>query len=127
MTATRSSCATAIRTSTSWFFRLTDPQEQGTQGPASQEVGPPSVPATQEVEADDVTPPESEPIEHKREDARQAFTIVMLFIFAAQLAVGALAVFFGDWTNAEEYLKVTLPATIGILGSAIGFYFGSQR
>jgi hypothetical protein len=36
-------------------------------------------------------------------------------------------VFVGSWADAEEYLKVTLPATIGILGSAIGFYFGSVR
>jgi len=51
----------------------------------------------------------------------------MILIFAAQLAVGAIAVFFGSWASAEEYLKVTLPATIGILGSAIGFYFGAHR
>jgi hypothetical protein len=51
----------------------------------------------------------------------------MILIFGVQLAVGALAVFTGHWTDAEEYLKVTLPATIGILGSAIGFYFGAHR
>jgi hypothetical protein len=51
----------------------------------------------------------------------------MLLIFAGQLVVGALAVFVGSWAEAEEYLKVTLPATISVLGSAIGFYFGSQR
>jgi hypothetical protein len=51
----------------------------------------------------------------------------MLLIFAGQLGVGALAVFVGSWADAEEYLKVTLPATIGVLGSAIGFYLGSQR
>jgi hypothetical protein len=51
----------------------------------------------------------------------------MLLIFAGQLLVGAVAVYFGVWTGAEEYLKITLPATIGILGSAIGFYFGSRE
>jgi hypothetical protein len=51
----------------------------------------------------------------------------MLLIFAGQLLIGGIAVFTGSWASAEEYLKLTVPATIGVLGSAIGFYFGSQR
>jgi hypothetical protein len=73
--------------------------------------------------------PEQRELEHRREDARLAFTVVMLLIFAAQLLLGGIAVFVGpeSWNNAQDYLRVTLPATLGVLGSAIGFYFGSQR
>lgn len=74
-------------------------------------------------------PPPRQPIEEQREDARQTYTIVLLLVFVFQLAIGAIALFFGRhvFANAEEYLRVTLPATLGLLGSAMGFYFGSRR
>jgi len=78
---------------------------------------------------DHLNPPEQRPVEQQREDARLAFTIVMLLLFGVQLLLGGIAVFVGpeSWNNAQDYLRVTLPATLGLLGSAIGFYFGSQR
>jgi hypothetical protein len=93
---------------------------------APQQGGAPSVSSAQPP-VDHTRRPGVEPIEKQREDARQAYTIFMLLIFAGQLLIGGIAVFTGSWASAEEYLKLTVPATIGVLGSAIGFYFGSQR
>jgi len=31
-----------------------------------------------------------------------------------------------DWQNAKELLQVLLPAVTGLLGSALGFYFGAR-
>lgn len=31
------------------------------------------------------------------------------------------------WASAKEWLQVVLPAETGILGSALGFYFGSRH
>lgn len=89
--------------------------------PDPSEVGASSLP--EEVnEAND-------PVEEKREDARLTFTVLLILLFAFEILVGAVAVFAGDgaWMRAEEFLRVLVPATIGLLGSAIGFYFGSQR
>ena len=32
-----------------------------------------------------------------------------------------------DWTNVKELVQILLPAETALLGSAVGFYFGSQR
>lgn len=77
---------------------------------------------------DDTVGPDQRPVEQKREDARLQFTGAMLFIFGLQLVIGGVAIFIpGAWQHAQEFLRVTLPATLGVLGSAIGFYFGSER
>ncbi len=31
------------------------------------------------------------------------------------------------WNNYDEFLRFALPAVTGLLGTAMGFYFGSQR
>ncbi len=94
--------------------------------PAPEQGGVSSVP---EIKLGEVEPPPLHPLEEKREDARLAFTVILLLIFGFQLIIGAIALFVGPdtWNNAQEYLRVTLPATLGVLGSAIGFYFGSRR
>lgn len=33
----------------------------------------------------------------------------------------------GKWVEAKEWLQVVLPAETAILGSALGFYFGSRH
>ena len=57
------------------------------------------------------------------------FTAILLLIFGLQLLAGGIAFFLSDriWMNAQEYLQVTLPATLGLLGSAVGFYFGTRQ
>lgn len=100
--------------------------EPETTNPAPEKGGVYSPP---EIQLDALAPPPETPVEEKREDARLAFTIILLLIFGFQLIIGAIALFVGPdtWSNAQDYLRVTLPATLGVLGSAIGFYFGSQR
>lgn len=31
-----------------------------------------------------------------------------------------------NWTEAKDYLTIVLPALTGLIGSAIGYYFGSR-
>ncbi len=73
--------------------------------------------------------PPAKPVDAKREDARKAIAYTLLGIFIAQLAFFGYAVFgtVTTWERAQEFMQVTLAGTLGLLGSAIGFYFGSQR
>lgn len=110
------------------FFRelVRERQLPEVESPASEESGASLVQSPADT-VDQPQPPRE--VQQQREDARLVFTVLLLVIFALQLAIGAIALFVGPetWSNAEEYLRVTLPATLGVLGSAIGFYFGSQR
>jgi uncharacterized membrane protein HdeD (DUF308 family) len=45
------------------------------------------------------------------------------------IAVAAAVAAFGSkehWEETKEMLQILLPAVTGLLGSAIGFYFGAQ-
>jgi hypothetical protein len=54
--------------------------------------------------------------------ALAAFVLVALTVWWAFRASQ------GDrWESAKEWLQVVLPAETGILGSALGFYFGSRQ
>jgi len=71
----------------------------------------------------------SKPVDAKREDARKVIAYVLLGILIGQLIFFGGSVF-GDaqtWERSQEFIQVTLAGTLGLLGSAIGFYFGSQR
>jgi hypothetical protein len=49
--------------------------------------------------------------------------LIVLLIFAATVAaVGSK----DHWEETKEMLQILLPAVTGLLGSALGFYFGSQ-
>ena len=54
-----------------------------------------------------------------------AFTFVIILVltivFAFQNVSGP------NWTNTKELLQLLLPAETALLGSAVGFYFGSRR
>lgn len=61
---------------------------------------------------------------------RGSVTIVALLIFAGVVGAylyGALAISDADqWDRFKEASAVVLPAVTPVLGSALGFYFGSQ-
>jgi hypothetical protein len=77
------------------------------------------------------------PLTTKLEGREKRFVAQSLYllmaIFAGVLMVGAIALFIdvlvdgGVWTNARDYLQVAVPAVTGLLGSAMGFYFGRLR
>ena len=69
--------------------------------------------------------------ERDREWIRGAMTVVAMVIFAAVVAAylyAALAISGGErWNQFKEAIAVVLPAVTSVLGSALGFYFGSQK
>ena len=54
----------------------------------------------------------------------------LAFTFAGLLFVTVIFAFLstgsGTWENTKELLQVLLPAETALLGSAVGFYFGSR-
>jgi len=55
---------------------------------------------------------------------------VIALALTALLILTVLLAFFWlngpSWQNAKELLQTVVPVEVGLLGSAIGFYFGSQ-
>ncbi len=73
--------------------------------------------------------PEQQRTQRKREDIRGALAITFTVFFGVTLAAGFVAAMVGGeaWTNGRDFLQFALPTITGLLGSAVGFYFGSQR
>ena len=58
---------------------------------------------------------------------RQVLAYLLLGLFAATLIAALFYVGSEDsWVRAKEFLQIALPAEIGLLGGAIGFYFASE-
>jgi hypothetical protein len=57
--------------------------------------------------------------------ASLALIALGLVCFTVWLAYSASQI--GNWSSAQEWLEVVLPAEVGTVGSALGFYFGSNR
>lgn len=78
---------------------------------------------------DEAREPAREPVEQQREDARKTLAYALVGLLIAQLVFYAATMFLPDpaWERAQEFMQVTLAGTLGIVGSVIGFYFGSQR
>jgi hypothetical protein len=56
----------------------------------------------------------------------------LLALFALGLVVTTVVLAYeatqgGHWSNAKDWLQAVLPAETGILGSVLGFYFGSHQ
>jgi ABC-type uncharacterized transport system YnjBCD permease subunit len=65
-----------------------------------------------------------------REAIRASVTLAALAIFLAVLSyymVEAAYVPDDRWQRVKEVMAVVLPAVTSILGTALGFYFGSQK
>jgi hypothetical protein len=63
---------------------------------------------------------------------RERVRWVLASILAGTFLLTVAAAFAGaqwghQWANVREWLQAVLPAETAILGSAIGFYFGTQR
>lgn len=83
----------------------------------------------QGIELTEYDAPEEQAVEKKREQIRGNVTGWLLAALFLLLIGGIVAVFSGaeTWNRYEELARLAVPAVIGLLGSAIGFYFGSQR
>lgn len=100
-----------------------------TTDPVLEEGGVSSV-GPSEIEVDESDVPQEKPVEQQREDVRMVLTVLLFLLLVGQLGLAGLgAAFLGEtqWMQLEDYLRLTVPGTFGLLGSAIGFYFGSQR
>lgn len=87
--------------------------------------------------------PEPGPISRQRVQRKLTFQVtgdrLGREIVRALLALAALGLVFTtvilaydatqghSWSSAKEWLQVVLPAETGILGSVLGFYFGSHQ
>jgi|GEM_PF-6981443 len=64
--------------------------------------------------------------QHDRVRAVVAFSFVGIFLITIILAFIVIMGFSNDWTNTKDLLQLILPAETALIGSAIGFYFGTQ-
>jgi len=62
-----------------------------------------------------------------QEGVRSALAILLLVLLWVTI-VGALRFVSGPaWPNAKEFLNIVIPALSALLGSALGFYFGTRN
>lgn len=63
-----------------------------------------------------------------RDWVRASITYVFISIFALTVSASlAVVIWFGkDYPNLKDLLQPLLPAETGLIGSAVGFYFGSE-
>jgi hypothetical protein len=93
----------------------TTPSQQGTAEQTTATGNLPEVPRT--VRAD---------LERQRENVRGTVTYLLIALLAVVLVVGAITLFVGGpmWMNGKDYVQVAISAVSGLLGTAMGFYFG---
>jgi hypothetical protein len=58
---------------------------------------------------------------------RAGLALVFVVIFLITVALAFRNVDATLWTNTKELLQLLLPAEIALLGSAVGFYFGTKK
>ena len=93
--------------------------------PAQQESGV----APYERSVDETVTPAEEPVGRRREDVRAKLANRMSYLFVGVvIALFGSAIFGGDqWTRVQEFSQIAFGVVAGVVGTIIGFYFGSQR
>lgn len=73
--------------------------------------------------------PERKPVEERREDLRAKLAGGFAILFGLMVAgIFASALFGGDqWERMQEFVQIAFGTVAGIVGTIVGFYFGSQR
>jgi hypothetical protein len=81
------------------------------------------------VQLTEVVPAEQTPTSERvtRERVRWVLASILAGTFLLTVAAAFAGAQWGRWANVREWLQAVLPAETAILGSAIGFYFGTQR
>lgn len=62
----------------------------------------------------------------RREWTRSSLAFAFVLIFALTIAFVMSKVGTRDWGETKELLQILLPAETALLGSALGFYFGTR-
>jgi hypothetical protein len=57
---------------------------------------------------------------------REILAYLLFGLFAVSVLVSLLYIGDESWEQAKEFLQIAVPAEIGLLGAAVGFYFGSE-
>ena len=85
--------------------------------------------AHKERPVDKTRPPAEEPVDKRREDVRAKLANRMSYLFmSVVIALFASAIFGGEqWTRVQEFSQIAFGVVAGVVGTIIGFYFGSQR
>jgi hypothetical protein len=93
----------------------TAPSGQGTTEHTEASGTLPDIPRT--VQAD---------LARQQESVRGTVTYLLIALLAVVLIVGAIALFVGVqlWINGKDYVQIAISAVAGLLGTAMGFYFG---
>lgn len=60
----------------------------------------------------------------RQESTRAALALLLTALLAAILLIALLRA--DEWSDVKELLDLAVPAVTGLLGSAIGFYFGTK-
>lgn len=63
----------------------------------------------------------------RQELVREGLSLSLLMLLGVVVVLAFLKVGTKAWPDAKEFLDVVVPALIGLLGTAMGFYFGSRR
>lgn len=64
----------------------------------------------------------------RQDRVRSITTITFVAVFGLTVLLSFLAIFLGtNWTNTKDLIQLLLPAETALLGSALGFYFGSRN
>jgi hypothetical protein len=76
-----------------------------------------------------VPDPEPQPIAKKREDIRALLAGVLTVLFGFVITTILVSAVCGgeQWDRVQEFAQITFGTVAGLMGSVIGFYFGSQR
>jgi hypothetical protein len=100
--------------------------------PDQEEEGPP--PEKVVVEEEDVTGKVKAgrrliPLPKTPRDVRAVLAIGFALLFALTILLGFFTFWWSNkvWDDFRGFLEVILPAETALLGSAVGFYFGSRR
>ena len=85
---------------------------------------PHNTPSEAQQTPSSMTPPQYDP-EPQRDAVRG---VLALGLVAALLVVVGFALYstHGDYEETKDLLQILLPALTGLIGSALGFYFGSK-
>ncbi len=62
----------------------------------------------------------------RREWTRSGLAFAFVVIFGATIIFAFFKVGTRDWVQTKDLLQILLPAETGLLGSALGFYFGAK-
>ncbi len=105
-----------------------DPNSPPSEGPSETADAPDEIGGVPTEDVDSPTRLRTRTAE-KREDIRAHLARILAYLFAAiVIALFVSSVLGGQqWTRVQEFSQIAFGVVAGVVGTIIGFYFGSQR